>query len=112
MQGQPRPATIAELRDHGWADRTVKAELRDNLTEKLRSGETLFPGIVGFDDTVLPGLERAILAGHDMIFLGERGQAKSRLIRMLVDLLDEHIPIVAGCEINDSPYRPVCAGCR
>jgi magnesium chelatase subunit I len=106
------PVTIAELRSSGWVDRTVKEELRQNLIARLRTGEPLFPGIVGYDDTVLPALERAILAGHDMILLGERGQAKTRLIRRLVDLLDEELPVIEGCEINDSPYSPVCASCR
>lgn len=78
----------------------------------MRSGGELFPGIVGYDDTVLPALERAILAGHDMIILGERGQAKTRLIRRLVDLLDDQLPVIESCEINDSPYAPVCASCR
>jgi magnesium chelatase subunit I len=107
-----KPSTIAELRSSGWTDRTVKEELRENLVVRMRSGEELFPGIVGYDDTVLPALERAILAGHDMILLGERGQAKTRLIRRLVDLLDEWSPAIAGCEINDSPYAPVCMACR
>lgn len=78
----------------------------------MRAGDELFPGIVGYDDTVLPALERAILAGHDMILLGERGQAKTRLIRRLVDLLDDAMPVIDGCEINDSPFSPVCASCR
>lgn len=107
-----QPSTIAELRASGWTDRSVKEELRANLITRLRSDEELFPGIVGYDDTVLPALERAILAGHDMILLGERGQAKTRLIRRLVDLLDEALPVIDGCEINDSPYAPVCAACR
>ncbi|MDX1449254.1 MAG: AAA family ATPase, partial [Acidimicrobiia bacterium] len=106
------PSTIAELRESGWEDRTVKEELRHNLLRRMRSGTDLFPGIIGYDDTVLPSLERAILAGHDMILLGERGQAKTRLIRRLVDLLDETLPVIDGCEINDSPYSPVCAACR
>jgi magnesium chelatase subunit I len=107
-----QPSTIAELRASGWTDRSVKEELRQNLLVRMRSGEELFPGIVGYDDTVLPALERAILASHDMILLGERGQAKTRLIRRLVDLLDDQIPAIDGCEINDSPYTPVCASCR
>jgi len=90
----------------------VKTELRDNLLSRLAAGEERFPGIVGFDDTVLPQLERALLAGHDVVLLGERGQGKTRLIRTLVQLLDEWTPIVAGCEINDHPYYPVCTRCR
>jgi len=107
-----RPATIGELRAAGYPDRTVKEELRANLLARLSRGETLFPGIVGFEDSVLPTLERGILAGHDLILLGERGQAKTRLIRRIVDLLDEEVPAIAGCEVNDHPYRPICARCR
>jgi magnesium chelatase subunit I len=104
--------TRAELRASGWRDRSVKEELRHNLVARLRSGQDLFPGIVGYGDTVLPALERAILAGHDIVFLGERGQAKTRLIRRLVELLDPEVPVVDGCEVNDSPLRPICAACR
>ncbi len=107
-----KPATIAELKSSGWRDRSVKDELRENLIERMRTGEDLFPGIVGYDDTVIPALERAILAGHDIILLGERGQGKTRLIRRLVELLDPETPVILGCEINDSPYRPVCRHCR
>jgi magnesium chelatase subunit I len=104
--------TVGELRASEWRDRTVKEELRENLVARMRSGEDLFSGIVGYDDTVLPALERAILAGHDIIMLGERGQAKTRLIRKLIELLDDETPVMEGCEINDSPFRPVCAACR
>src|SRR5512146_3342898 len=104
--------TIGELRAAGYQDRTVKGELRDNLLARLARGEDLFPGILGFDDTVLPALERGILAGHDLILQGERGQAKTRLVRALVQLLDERTPAIEGCEINDHPYRPICARCR
>ncbi len=107
-----RPSTVGELRASGYPDRSVKEELRANLLARLGRGEELFPGIVGFDGTVLPALERGILAGHDLIFLGERGQAKTRLIRRIVDLLDEEVPVIAGCEVNDHPYRPICARCR
>jgi magnesium chelatase subunit I len=106
------PTTIGELRAAGYPDLTVKEELRANLLAKLGRGEALFQTIVGFDDTVLPSLERGILAGHDLILLGERGQAKTRLIRRVVDLLDETTPVIAGCEVNDHPYRPICARCR
>ena len=106
------PATIGELRAAGYPDRSVKDELRANLLERLGRGEALFPHIVGFEDSVLPGLERGILAGHDLILLGERGQAKTRLIRDVVELLDERSPAIAGCEVNDHPYRPICARCR
>jgi magnesium chelatase subunit I len=108
----PDATTIGELRASGFSDRTVKEELRENLLATLRSGEAMFPSIVGFDDSVLPALERGILAGHDLILLGERGQAKTRLIRRIVDLLDEWTPVIEGCEIFDHPYRPICARCR
>jgi magnesium chelatase subunit I len=108
----PQPATIGELRASGYPDRTVKEELRANLLDRLGRSEPLFPAIVGFDDSVLPALERGILAGHDLIMLGERGQAKTRLIRRIVDLLDEQSPTIAGCEVNDHPFRPICARCR
>jgi magnesium chelatase subunit I len=104
--------TIGELRASGYPDRTLKEELRDNLLAKLGKGESLFPGVVGFDESVLPALERGILAGHDLILLGERGQAKTRLVRHLVQLMDEETPVIAGCEINDHPYRPICAQCK
>ncbi|MDQ1694827.1 MAG: magnesium chelatase subunit, partial [Frankiaceae bacterium] len=107
-----RPCTIAELRATGHAHKSVKAELRDNLLARMRDGGERFPGIVGFDDTVLPQVERALLAGHDIVLLGERGQGKTRLIRTIVQLLDEWTPVVAGCEINDHPYEPVCVRCR
>jgi magnesium chelatase subunit I len=108
----PAPATIAELRSAGYPDRSVKQELSANLAKRLAAGQSMFESIIGFDDTVLPALERGILACHDIILLGERGQAKTRLIRRLVDLLDESAPIIAGCEINDHPYHPICAACR
>ena len=104
-----RPSTLGELRTSGWQDHPVKDELRHNVISRLRNGQPLFPGIVGFDGTVLPALERAILAGHDIVLLGERGQAKTRLIRGLVQLLDPEIPVVVGGEVNDSPYHPVSA---
>jgi magnesium chelatase subunit I len=112
MVGKVRPSTVSELRASDHVQRSVKEELRENLLTRLRSGEPRFPGIVGFDDTVLPHLERALLAGHDLVLLGERGQGKTRLIRTIVGLLDEWTPVVAGCEINDHPYGPVCVRCR
>lgn len=108
----PNASTIGELRAAGYPDRTVKEELRANLLAKLGRGEPLFPAIVGFEESVLPALERGILAGHDLILLGERGQAKTRLIRRIVELLDERIPVIAGCEVSDHPFRPICARCR
>jgi len=108
----PAAATLAELRASGHEYRGVKAEIRQNLLAMMRAGHDPFPGIVGFGQTVLPHLERALIAGHDIILLGERGQGKTRLIRTLVGLLDEWTPVIAGCEINDHPYRPACARCR
>jgi magnesium chelatase subunit I len=107
-----RPTTLAGLRDAGYRSRAVKTEIRENLLARLRSGETAFPGIVGFDDTVLPQLESALLAGHDLVLLGERGQGKTRLMRTISGLLDEWTPVVEGCEINDDPMAPVCSRCR
>jgi magnesium chelatase subunit I len=108
----PSVSTLAELRASGHEYRGVKTEIRQNLLAMLRSGQDPFPGIVGFGQTVLPHLERALIAGHDIILLGERGQGKTRLIRTLAGLLDEWTPVVAGCEINDHPYAPACARCR
>jgi magnesium chelatase subunit I len=101
------PRTIGELCDAGYRYRTVKDELRDNLLAQMRAGEKRFPGIVGYDDTVLPEVERAILAGHDMVLLGERGQGKTRLIRSLVALLDEWTPVIPGSELNEHPLHPI-----
>src|ERR1700742_1655111 len=96
-----RPTTLGALRESGWVSRGVKDELREHAIETLSAGEPLVEGVLGYDDTVLPQLANAILAGHDVIFLGERGQAKTRPIRGLVELLDEWMPVVAGSEIND-----------
>jgi magnesium chelatase subunit I len=108
----PTPVTLGELRASGHEYRGVKEEIRHNLLAMLRAGQDPFPGIVGFGQTVLPHLERALIAGHDIILLGERGQGKTRLIRTLGGLLDEWTPTVEGCEINDHPYHPACARCR
>src|ERR1700746_2936220 len=108
----PAPATLGELRASGHASRGVKEEIRDNLLAMMRAGQDPFPGIVGFGQTVLPPLERALIAGPDMLLLAEHGQDKTRLIRTLAGLLDEWTPTVAGCEINDHPYHPACARCR
>jgi magnesium chelatase subunit I len=107
-----RPTTLGELVASGAPDRSVKAELRENLVARLRAGDPPTTGVVGYDETVLPELERALLAGQDFILLGERGQAKTRLIRGLVALLDEYAPAVEGCEINCDPRHPTCAACR
>ncbi|MFN6962735.1 MAG: magnesium chelatase [Pyrinomonadaceae bacterium] len=101
--------TLGELKASGYVPRSVKDEMRSNLIAKLRAGERLFPGIVGYDETVVPQLVNAVLAKHNFILLGLRGQAKSRIIRQLTDLLDEEIPIIAGSEINDDPFRPLSA---
>ncbi len=108
----PGPATIAQLRASGHRARSVKAEIRENLVHALRSGRDPFPGIVGFDETVLPDLQRALLAGHDLVLLGERGQGKTRLMRTVVGLLDEWSAHIAGCEIFDDPMAPICTRCR
>jgi magnesium chelatase subunit I len=103
------PKSLAELKESGYRVRSVKDEMRANLLGKLRAGEKLFPGIVGYDDTVVPQIVNAVLARHNIILLGLRGQAKSRIIRQLTDLLDEEIPIIAGSEINDNPFHPISA---
>src|SRR5689334_24527385 len=103
------PRTLRELRAARYQTQPVKDELRRNLIKKLRSGQKLFPGIVGYQDTVIPQLVNAILARHNIILLGLRGQAKSRIIRQLTELLDERIPIIAGSEVNDDPFHPISA---
>ena len=107
----PRATTIGELRNSGYTVHSVKDELRGNLLEKIKNREPLFPGIIGFDETVIPAIVNAILAKHDIMLLGLRGQAKSRIVRQLPSLLDEYIPVIAGCEINDNPFAPVCKRC-
>ena len=112
------PTTLGQLRtsacgqDESVRHRTVKDEMRDNLIEKLKTGQTIFPGVLGYEDTVVPHVINAVLSRHDMILLGLRGQAKSRILRQLAYLLDEDIPIIAGCEINDNPFAPICRRCR
>src|SRR5688572_9219797 len=111
-----RPSTLGELRrateTGAVPHRSVHEEVRENLITKLRAGGALFPGIVGYDDTVIPQLVNALLSQHNFILLGLRGQAKTRLLRALVTLLDAEIPVMAGCEINDDPLEPICAACR
>lgn len=106
------PTTLGELRASGWVSRPVKDEVRENAIARIRAGEPLVEGVLGYEDTVLPQLENALLAGHDVIFLGERGQAKTRMIRSITGLLDEWMPIVAGSEINDDPYHPISRHAR
>src|SRR6059036_70217 len=107
-----KPRTIGELRASGYQPKTVKQELRDNLIARIRKGTALFPGIVCYEESVLPQIENAILSGQDIVFLGERGQAKTRMARLLIELLDDEMPVVASCEINDNPYVPICQACR
>src|ERR1700727_2849335 len=107
-----RPATVGQLRASGWESVPVKEEVRRNTARRITAGQPIVDGVVGYEETVLPQLENALLAGHDVIFLGERGQAKTRIIRSLVGLLDEWLPIVAGSEILDDPYHPVSRHAR
>src|SRR5438045_5623441 len=106
------PKTLGELKQQDYRVRPVKDEMRANLLDKLRRGERIFPGIVGYDETVIPQLVNAVLSRHNFILLGLRGQAKSRILRAMTDLLDEQIPVVPGCEIHDDPLAPLCAACR
>jgi magnesium chelatase subunit I len=104
--------TVGELRRSGYQVRPVREEMRVNLLARLSAGERLLPGIIGYDQSVIPEIENAVLAGHHIVFLGERGQAKSRIIRGLLSLLDEAVPAIKGCEINDNPYDPICRECK
>jgi magnesium chelatase subunit I len=108
----PEPATLGELRASGWRSRSVKEELRSNLLARLGEGRSVFSGVVGYEESVLPAVENAILAGQDLVFLGERGQAKTRMARLLVGLLDDWLPIVRGGELNDDPYAPISPAAR
>src|ERR1700693_189319 len=115
--GHSRPRTIGELRsipdyDAKTASISVKNEMRRNLLRAIEKGETLFPGVHGYEDTVIPQIVNALLSRHNFILLGLRGQAKSRILRGLVNLLDAEIPVLVGCEINDDPLKPICRGCR
>lgn len=105
-------ATLGQLRASEWRSESVKSEMERNLVRKLHAHEEIFPGIVGYNETVVPQIVNGILAHHDMVFLGEKGQAKSRLMRGMVNLLDDAIPYIAGCEIHDDPMRPLCSRCR
>jgi len=109
---EDRAKTVGQLRATGHSRETVKQEMRRNLLQRLRDRRPLFPGIVGYDETVLPQVSNAIISGHDVILLGERGQAKSRLMRSMTGLLDPLVPVIDGCEINDHPYAPICSRCR
>jgi len=107
-----RPGTLGELRASGWVSRPVKEEVRANAVARIAAGEPIVDGVIGFEETVLPQLENALLAGHDVMFLGERGQAKTRIIRSLTGLLDEWTPTITGSEINDDPFNPVSQHAR
>ncbi|MDM7917299.1 MAG: magnesium chelatase, partial [Candidatus Eisenbacteria bacterium] len=107
-----RPETLEELRESVWRSRSVKEELRENRRDRLASGASWLRGIIGYEESVLPQLEQAILSQHDFILLGLRGQAKTRIVRNLLGLLDPELPYVAGCPIHDDPYHPTCATCR
>ena len=111
MSSAERATNLAELRESGWQSRTVKEELRDNFQRQLASGDDLFPGILGYENTVIPEISLALLAGHDMLFLGEKGQGKSRLMRMMVQFLDDAVPyiVVPGCPVHEDPYHPITA---
>ena len=112
MAASKPPTTLGALRDAGHAQQSVREELRKNTAKRIESGKPLFPGLVGYEATVLPELENALLAGQDIIILGERGQAKSRIIRSLPALLDDVIPVAKGCPIHDDPFEPICRECR
>ena len=104
-----RPTNLKSLRESGWVSKTVKHEMRDNFLRMLQAGEELFPGIIGYENTVIPEINLALIAGHDLLFLGEKGQAKSRLMRSLVRFLDEAIPFIdhPACPVHEDPYKPI-----
>jgi magnesium chelatase subunit I len=114
MSASARPANLQELRDSGWVSKTVKHEIRDNFLAMLQRGDKLFPGIIGYDSTVIPEINIALIAGHDLLFLGEKGQAKSRLMRSLVRFLDEEIPYIdlPGCPVHEDPARPITSAAK
>ena len=99
--------TLGDLKESGYSKKTISEELRSNLAEKLKSGEKVFDNIIGYDETVIPELERAVLAGHSINFLGLRGQGKTKIARLLVQLLDEYIPVIKGSVLNEDPFEPV-----
>src|SRR5258707_10694782 len=109
MTDKVRPTTLQQLRASGWESKTVKHEIRDNFLRMLDTGEPLFPGILGYDSTVIPEINLALIAGHDLLFLGEKGQAKSRLMRALVRFLDDELPYITepSCPVHEDPERPI-----
>jgi magnesium chelatase subunit I len=112
MSSTTKPQTLGELRESGYQPLTVKEEMRKNLIEKMKRGDDVFPGIIGYEETVIPQIENAILSGQDIVFLGERGQAKTRIARSLINLLDAEVPVIAGSDLNDDPMRPISAAAR
>jgi len=112
MAKRSKAKTIGELKASGYKPVSLREEMRHNLLAMIKGRKNIFPGIIGYDDTVIPQIENAIISGQDIIFLGERGQAKSRIMRLLINLLDEEIPVIKGCEINDNPFAPICKQCR
>src|SRR6188474_714120 len=111
MPHPARPTTLKDLRASGWASRPVKHEIRENFLRMLQGGEELYPGIIGYESTVIPEINIGLIAGHDLLFLGEKGQAKSRLMRSLVRFLDPELPYLAipGCPVHEDPYKPITA---
>src|SRR6056297_3832785 len=109
VMAPPKPTNLRELNESGWTSKSVKHEMRDNFTRMLAAGEDLFPGIIGYDDTVIPEINLALLAGHDMLFLGEKGQAKSRIMRMLTRFLDPWVPYIdhPDLAVHEDPTKPV-----
>ena len=112
MAGWKKAKTMGELKATDYRSVSIREEMRRNLVSMVKERKTIFPGIIGYDDTVIPQIENAIISGQDIIFLGERGQAKSRIMRLLINMLDEEIPVIEGCEINDNPLAPICKRCR
>jgi len=110
--GAGKPKTIGELKASGYKTLPIREEMRRNLTALIKAKKPIFSGIIGYDNTVIPQVENAVLSGQNIIFLGERGQAKSRVMRLLIGLLDEYVPVIRGCEINDNPLSPICKSCR
>src|SRR6187397_1784345 len=107
LKNMIRPKTLGELKKSGYSPVSIKEEVRRNLICKLKEGESTFRGILGYEDSVIPDTERALLSRHNILFLGLRGQAKTRMARLITDLLDEYIPVVAGSEVNDDPLQPI-----